>query len=148
MMGINSPLLRLIVVRPDNNWNWKVLSTDEDITPEFIEQFHARSWDWGKLSDHPNITIDLVVKHWMQRWDEDKLRCHPKIMTWENICKYPACSLWRWDQVTNRFGTLKRIFEHPGFPWVISNLTTRIPNSELVKNRKLMRETLLAVKYL
>ena len=66
------------------DWSQFSRCADEEILiPEFVEKFE-NEWDWKELSDNPNLTLELVTKY-ADRLDWKQLisscYCHQELFT-------------------------------------------------------------------
>jgi hypothetical protein len=64
--------LQLLIEKyPDKPWDWRTLSSNPSITPEFIEKYSDKPWDWGinGLSRNPVITLEFIEKHIDKPWN-------------------------------------------------------------------------------
>ena len=53
-------------------WDWKYLTSQSIITPEFIKENPKLGWNYTKFCENPNITFKIIKKnpniHW--NWDD------------------------------------------------------------------------------
>ena len=67
-----NPVFYLIEKYIDKPWDWKCLSLNPNITPDFIEKHIDKPWDLYSLARNPNIlniTPDFVEKHIDKPWN-------------------------------------------------------------------------------
>ena len=94
---------------PDKPWDWYVISHNPNITIEFIEKYPAKPWDWSSISRNPNITINFLEKNFDKPWDWSSISSNPNI-TMEFIEKYPD-KPWSWYWISrNPFNYEKGLF--------------------------------------
>jgi len=85
-----SPNITVDIIKdnPDAPWNWRELSSNRNMTWEFIKSHHDecpdKNWDWFLISLHPNITWDVIRNHPTLRWDWSSVSRNPNI-TWDLI---------------------------------------------------------------
>ena len=64
-----SELIKLLTAHPDQPWDWVGLSSNPNMTMEFVMAHPDQPWDWDGLSSNPNMTLELVMAHPDQPWN-------------------------------------------------------------------------------
>lgn len=59
---MTNDLIKLLEAFPNKNWEWFSLSSNPNITWEYIRQNLNKKWNWRQLSYNPNITFEIVQK--------------------------------------------------------------------------------------
>jgi hypothetical protein len=54
---------------PNENWNWRQLSTNPSIPLEFLEQNMNKKLWWEGISRRSDVTEEFINKHCDKRWD-------------------------------------------------------------------------------
>ena len=96
-------LQKLLPKYPDKPWNWGGLSSNPNITFDFVEKYPDKPWDWYILSCNSNITFDIVEKYPGKPWSWNGLSFNPNI-TFDIVEKYPD-KPWDW------YGLSRNTFE-------------------------------------
>ena len=87
------------------------LSSNPNLTWEYVKENRDRSWSWFRLSGNSCITMDIVNDNPNEPWDYKGLSLNPNI-TWEIIQSLPDKD-WDYD----------RIVKHPNITMEIINST-------------------------
>lgn len=74
--------ISLIQQNPDEDWDYKSLSLNPNITWEIVQQNPDKQWDYKSLSKKSNITWEIVQQNPDKPWDYSILSINPNI-TWE-----------------------------------------------------------------
>ena len=45
---------------PDEDWDWKEISKNSNLTMKFVEKHIGKSWDWNAISVLPNIKMEFI----------------------------------------------------------------------------------------
>ena len=61
-------LIKLLDRFPDKDWWWGSLSTNPNLTMEYVEAHPDKNWDWCALSRNPNVTMEYVESHPDKKW--------------------------------------------------------------------------------
>ena len=62
-------LMNLIEKYPDKPWDWRVISSNPNLTIEMIEKYPDKPWNWKGISHNPNLTIEMIEKYPDKPWD-------------------------------------------------------------------------------
>lgn len=107
----------------DKYFNWTGLSYNPNLTWNFIEQNINMPWHWTELTQHKCVTWDIIQNHSSCPWDWNLLSLNPNI-TWEManqiIEKYP-------EKILNKNWFLENFCRNP-------NMTI-----EIIRNNPLIR---------
>ena len=60
----------------DKHWDWKLLSSNPNITMDIVEANPNKPWNWQWLSENPNITWDIVLIYHDIPWNWDAFSSH------------------------------------------------------------------------
>ena len=63
----------------DKHWDWKLLSSNPNITMDIVEANPNKPWNWQWLSENPNITWDIVEANPNKPWSWNGLSKNPNI---------------------------------------------------------------------
>jgi hypothetical protein len=108
------------------NVDWSALSSNPNITFEFVKENQDKPWDWIYLSLNPNITFDIVKDNPDRQWDWTYLSMNPNI-TWD-IVKANIGKPWNWAALSlNPNTTWDIVKDNPDKPWDWSYIS-RNPN--------------------
>ena len=70
-------------------WNWKYVSSRDDLDFIFVFDNLNLNWDWYQLSDNKNLTLEILDKNIdYDKWDWESISCNPNL-TFTNPKKYP-----------------------------------------------------------
>ena len=69
MNGPVNHLLKLLELYPDADWNYYWLSSNPNITWDFVQSKPNADWDYCLLSANPNITIDIIQANPDKPWN-------------------------------------------------------------------------------
>ena len=61
----------------DKPWDWCLLSRNSSVTPEFVDEHIEKPWKWGWLSANPNLTVDFIQRHHDKPWDWSRISRNP-----------------------------------------------------------------------
>ena len=87
-------LQTLLLKYPNKLWDWDWISSNPNITLEFIEKYPDKPWHWICISGNPNITMEFIEKYPDKRWNWPLISSNLN-MTIEIIEKYPE-KPWNW----------------------------------------------------
>ena len=45
------------------DWNWNDISSNPNITMEMIKKHTKKPWKWSSISSNPNLTLEFIEKH-------------------------------------------------------------------------------------
>ena len=128
-------LIGLLEAFPNKSWNWKRLSSNPNITIEYIEDAikaqqkmiiekkhedpkfkwtmkqEILEWAWKDISSNPNLTMEFVEKHLDKPWDwgNSGISRNPNL-TMEFIEKHPDKD-WSWASISRNPNITKDIIE-------------------------------------
>jgi len=135
-----NPLITLIRMYPKEKWEWKGISANPLITPEFVMANPRMRWCWQSLSQNPSINIRFVKKNLDKPWNwtflsankgitiEDILG-HPEFpWKWNSVSSNPNLNIdhiiafpkkdWNWSRISmNPIMTPDVVNDHPDLPW-------------------------------
>ena len=80
-------LIKLYKQHP-NNWNWKRISSNPNITWDIIKANPDKPWDWHGISLNPSITLDIITSNPGNHWDWESISNNPSI-TWDIMTQKP-----------------------------------------------------------
>ena len=109
------------------NEEWELLSSNENVSWEFIKRHIRKPWNWNLLSSNPYIPLEEFFKrHDVINW---KFLSSNPTVNWNIIQKYPE-KPWnkRWFSF-NPNVTCKIVEENPDWGWEFDNL---VENSYLL----------------
>ena len=66
-------LTKLLELFPDKPWNYDSLSSNPNITWEFVQNNPDKRWDYDYLSHNPNLTWEIIAKNPDKPWNWDVL---------------------------------------------------------------------------
>jgi len=107
---------------PNANWNWRKLSFNKNLTPEFVVKYQDKPWDWHVLSSHRNLTFGLIDTFPDKPWNWSTL-AQGKLVLFV-ISKYPD-KPWDTDDI-NHNRHLRKLLTGGR----MSNLKSRINNNQ------------------
>jgi len=110
------------------DWNWRELSKHRNITLDIIDNNPRLPWDWFFVCQNPNITIEIVLKNSNRLWNWRSLSINENI-TMDVIEKNIEKS-WSWGYISrNPNLTLNMLYKYPnkGWDWNWIYSTTLIP---------------------
>jgi hypothetical protein len=71
--------MEMIEKYPDKLWNWSNLSSNQNITIEFIQKYSNKPWSRYAIGNkidisyNPNITMEFIEKYPDKPWDWDNI---------------------------------------------------------------------------
>lgn len=73
--------MEYIKEHPDLNWNWKVISSNKNLTMDFVNSIPGGNsiWNWKAISKNPNITMEDVENNIRKPWVYSKLSDNPNL---------------------------------------------------------------------
>ena len=71
--------IEFIKANLDKNFNWFLLSSNSNIKLSDIENNLDLPWDWSGISKNPNITIEFILENRDKPWDWDCISCEQNI---------------------------------------------------------------------
>ncbi len=121
------------VLKYSDKIDWFWISSNPNITMEFIEKYHDKEWNWNWISSNPNITMDIIEKYPDKPWNwyvisetpnltMDIIEKYPdKLSDWKSISKNPKITMdiidkyldkpWDWESIScNEFTKEKELF--------------------------------------
>src|SRR5258708_23141523 len=107
-------LTTLLKIYPNEDWNWLMLSCNENITMDYIKKNSDNPWEYSFIMINPNITIDFIKENnW---WNMDSISCNPTITL--DVIKNNMHLRWNWEYVSKNINlTIDFINEHRDKPW-------------------------------
>ncbi len=90
--------MEIIENNPDKPWNWKDISSHDNMTMEIIEKYPDKPWSWCGISENPNITMEIIENNFDNFWNFEYISENPNL-TIEFIEKYPY-EYWNWDKIS------------------------------------------------
>ena len=115
----NNMSLKNILKNPDLNWDWFMVSKDENLTMGMIREFLDKKWDfseiskhiswedivsnpkiswnWKNVSENPNITMEIIENNPERDWDYENMSENPNL-TVEFIEKH-SDEPWDWSKI-------------------------------------------------
>jgi len=103
-------------------WNFYKLSTNPNLTFEFVKNNLRHAWDWTAISKHSNITWDIVCENPRLPWSFNSLSVNPNI-TFEIIIRNPEYNWSFYWFSLNVNCSWKIVHENPNIPWNYSMLS-------------------------
>ena len=103
---ITNDFIRKHIHKP---WNWKVLTNFKDLDLEIVEKNHTKDWDWSRLS---HIGLEFISKHLDKNWNWDCISSNYK-----SVIEFPDIP-WNWNLVVeNCKDELDIIMAYPDKNW-------------------------------
>ena len=68
---------------PDKDWNWNSISHHSHLVSEF-EKYPDKPWDWDLLASNNYLTFEIVKNNPYRRWSFIK----GQLINLKHICKY------------------------------------------------------------
>lgn len=135
----------------DNDWDWGELSSNPNITLEFIkENLDVIPWDWKELSSNQNITPAFIKQHINKPWNWNRIAKHNHYIT-ELITMFPNI---HWDSygLSNNPYNSYDIMMKSGIPfsaWILGSviidykpMMMKQHYSQLIHNKNLLLDDL------
>ncbi len=111
---MSNELVLLLERFPDADWDWCSLSSNPNITLEYIDKHPHLPWVFYSIMVNPNLTVDYIEDHPEKPWDWTTLS---RILPVDYIFLHPEKS-WSWYNVSgNPTLTMKHISESPHIDW-------------------------------
>lgn len=83
---------------------------------KILEYFPDKEWDWHYLTSNPNISLEYIDNHPELPWVKENICRNPNI-TLNYVFQHPEI-VWDWQALANNSGiTLNDISSHPEIPW-------------------------------
>lgn len=102
---MSNDLVKLIEAFPEKQWDWNFISSNPNITWEYIQNNPQMKWDWCGISINPSVTWEIIQ-------DNNKIKWH-----WHNVALNPNITF---DILESRseFSTFKEdIIRNPNTTW-------------------------------
>lgn len=107
------------------DWDYYYLSRNSQLTLDYINELHRVYTH--PLSSNPNITMDYVLQNKGMNWSMYDLSSNPAI-TIDDVLMYPTEINWDYDGLSrNPNITLDIIKRHPNINWSMTNFSSN-PN--------------------
>ena len=120
-----------IINNIDKNWEWRGLSNNQNMTWEIIQANLDKPWNWRILSRRADITWKTIQDNPDKPWDWDNISRNPNITL--DIVKNNNEMEWDWYRISKHPNiTWKMIGDNQELPWCWegisenSNITTDI----------------------
>lgn len=109
-------------------FDWKLISINPNITPDFIEKHLDKPLDWSYLSSNKFITSEFIEKY-INRLDIERLSDNQNL-NFSIVQKYKNLN-WKWDAIISLSSVkISDIKEHIPKPWDFTQLCYN-PNVDL-----------------
>ena len=114
-MTIRESIVAANVARFKDKLDWKVLSSNRNITWDIIEANPNKPWDWSVLSYNPNITCDIIQANLDKPWNWT-------VLSWdkspqENLIDIKAVTVTGTTQKTDAAMFRDFMQANPDKPW-------------------------------
>ena len=84
---VGEKIIKLTKTYDYQEWNWNSISSNPNITMDFIEKYPDKPWDWKCIYMNANITMDFIEKYQHKPCNWECISMN-KNMTIELIEKY------------------------------------------------------------
>ena len=121
------------LMKYEDKLDWGRVSSNPNITMEFIEKYPEKPWDWDFISRNPNLTMAMIAKYPYKPWNWNHISLNKNI-TMEIIENNPDKS-WNWNYGIsyNPNLTMEIIDKYSDKPWDWN----QISSSEFIKEKEL-----------
>jgi hypothetical protein len=51
------------------DWNWLSISSNSNLTMEYVEAHPEKPWNWNCISMNPNVTMEYIEAHPEKKWN-------------------------------------------------------------------------------
>lgn len=104
---MTTDLQRLVEVFHWENWDWRKLSENPNITWYIVNKLKHKNWDWSELSRNPGIKWEDIKNNITEPWNFKLVLQNPNI-TWNNVIANMEI-LWDWNDMSFVAGNQKYI---------------------------------------
>ena len=121
--------INIIEENPDLPWNFVYLSKNKNINFDFIYSNLDKDWDWNMLSKHKNINTSIIHLHPELNWNYQYISENPNL-TWQFILDNIDKN-WNWDSLSRNIHP-NIIFENLDYPWNYFSICLNINLNEKI----------------
>ena len=90
--------LEIIGLNPDLPWNYRYISSNPNLTINFIKKYPNKDWSWSIISCNSNITMEDIESHPEYAWDYKSISKNPNLT--ENFINKYFDQDWNWDGIS------------------------------------------------
>ena len=90
-------------------WNWKYISHNPNITPDFIYLYQFENLDWDYMSSHSHLSLEIIEQLNQRPWSWSEISRNHNL-TYQYIEENPHLN-WNWSNlVKNTFPKEKKLY--------------------------------------
>lgn len=154
-----SELEKILLYFPNQNWNFKYLSMNPNISLRFIENNPQFKWNYYYISEHPKLTPAFITKNKDKKWNSVQLasnknlsieyilnKIEPKYWSKTKISSNLTLTIdilkkylhidWHWHNLTLNPGiSIDDISNNTNLPWGVQNLAYIIEWPYCIENK-------------
>lgn len=76
-MSQGNELIKILEAFPNREWNWNYVSSNPNITMDYIDSHPEFPWDFRWVSMNPNLTLDYFMQNREKPWDLCDMASNP-----------------------------------------------------------------------
>lgn len=154
-----SELEKILLYFPNQNWDFKYLSMNPNISLRFIENNPQFKWNYYYISEHPKLTPEFITKNKDKKWNSVQLasnknlsieyilnKIEPKYWSKTKISSNLTLTIdilkkylhidWHWHNLTLNPGiSIDDISNNTNLPWGVQNLAYIIEWPYCIENK-------------